>query len=79
VFSEEEAKCFPPNRPEDHQIVLMDGVPSERNCKTYKLTTKELDVLDKHLKEQTIQKFIAPSSLPLSSPIFFVPKKTGDL
>ena len=41
VFSEMEAKHFPPSRPEDHAIKLKEGAPDTMNCKVYPLTQAE--------------------------------------
>jgi hypothetical protein len=47
VFSEQEATCFPPPRPWDHQIKLTNHAPATINGKIYPLPakiTQELDI-----------------------------------
>ena len=41
VFSEEAAKCFPPEREEKLEILLMPEAPKVIDCKVYLLTREE--------------------------------------
>ena len=41
VFSDEEAKCFPPEREEDMGIKLTSDTPTTINCKVYPLSRDE--------------------------------------
>jgi len=54
VFSEEQAKCFPPPQGEDGDfpIELRPEVPREMNCKVYPLTREELKTLKQYLAKQ---------------------------
>jgi hypothetical protein len=47
VFSEEEAKRFPPNREENMTIKLKPDAPDVINCKIYPLTKDERELLQK--------------------------------
>ena len=51
VFSKEEAKRLPPHRKWDHAIVLTADAPRTFKCKTYPLTLKEQDAIDKIINE----------------------------
>ncbi len=48
---EEEAECLPPKWVENMTIPLKEGAPPQMDCKTYPLSTKEMEVLQQVLKE----------------------------
>ena len=79
TFSEEEARRFPPSCPWDHEIKLTPDAPRNMDCKTYPLTLKEQDAVDKYIKEQEEKGYISLSISPYASQIFFVKKKDGTL
>jgi hypothetical protein len=79
VFSDQQATCFPPSRPEDHAIKLMPGVPETINCKVYPLTLAEQEATKKFLEENEQLGYIEKTDSPWSSPWFFIKKKDGML
>ena len=78
VFSEMEAENLPPHRSYDCKIELEPGanLPCSR---IYALTEKENEHLKDYLQKYLANGFIRPSQSPVSSPLFFVPKREGDL
>ena len=58
VFSKEEAKWLPPHHKWDHAIVLTADAPKTLKCKTYPLTLKEQDAIDKIINEQLKKEYI---------------------
>jgi hypothetical protein len=52
VFSEEEARHFPPARSEDMTIKLTPDAPTELNCKVYPLSKDERELLQKWILEE---------------------------
>ena len=46
LFSDEEAKKFPPFRPWDHKIELTEDTPASFNCKIYPMSRKEQEAED---------------------------------
>ena len=58
VFSKEEAKRLPPHHKWDHAIVLTADAPKTLKCKTYPLTLKEQDAIDKIISEQLKKEYI---------------------
>jgi hypothetical protein len=52
VFSEEEARRFPPARSEDMMIKLTPDAPKELNCKVYPLSKDERELLQKWILEE---------------------------
>jgi hypothetical protein len=77
VFLKEVAKRFPPSRPEDHVINLREEAPQTINCKTYKLTIDEREVMASFLKDQQDKKYMTRSNSPWSSPFFYIKKKSS--
>jgi len=76
LFSDEEAKKFPPSRGEgDHKIKLMDTAPASFNCKVYPLSRKEQEAEDKFLDKNLAKGYIVPSHSPYGFSTFSVPKK----
>ncbi|KAJ1194909.1 hypothetical protein NDU88_004194 [Pleurodeles waltl] len=78
VFDEKEAEKLPPHRPYDCKIELEPGaiLPCSR---IYALTEAENQHLKDYLDQYLANGFIRPSESPVSSPLFFIPKKDGSL
>ena len=79
VFSEEEAKRFPPKRSCDHAIEFKKGAPDVIDCKVYPMTRVEDAALDDFIDEQIEKGYIRPSKSPYASSFFFIKKKDGKL
>jgi Reverse transcriptase (RNA-dependent DNA polymerase) len=79
VFSDQQATCFPPSRPEDHAIKLIPGAPETINCKVYPLMLAEQEVTRKFLEENEWLGYIEKTDSPWLSPWFFIKKKDGTL
>jgi hypothetical protein len=76
VFSDEEAKRFPPSRSYDHEIKLKEGfVP--KISKVYRLSPQEDKQLDEFIDENLAKGFIEPSESDQAAAVFFVGKKDG--
>ena len=78
LFSDEEAKKFPPSRPHDHKIELMEDAPAQFNMRMYPLSAKEQEAEDKFLDENLEKGYIVPSDSPYGFATFQVPKKDSD-
>ena len=79
VFSEEEAKRFPPDRaPFNVEIKLKKDAPDQLNCKIYPLTKQETETLRKYVDEELEKGFITEGASPYTSPVFFIAKKDSD-
>ena len=79
VFSEEESQRFPPARPWDHAIELLEGTPKAMPGKIYALTQAEQKAMEDFLKEHLKKGYIRPSKSRYAAPFFFVKKKDGKL
>ena len=78
IFTKKSAERFPQSRPYDHAIDLKPNfIP--KDCPIYSLTQKETVALDEFLEENLRKGYIRPSISPQASPLFFVPKKNGEL
>ena len=75
LFSDEEAKKFPPSRPWDHKIELTADAPFSFNCKIYPMSIKEQEAEDQFLDENLAKGYIVPSNSPYGFSTFMVPKK----
>jgi hypothetical protein len=75
LFSDEEASKFPPSRPWDHKIELLENAPTKFNCKVYPMSLKEQEAEDKFLDDNLAKGYIAPSDSPYGFSTFMVPKK----
>ena len=75
LFSDEEAKKFPPSRPWDHKIKLTTDAPASFNCKVYPMSRKEQEAEDQFLDENLAKGYIVPSNSPYRFSTFMVPKK----
>jgi hypothetical protein len=79
VFSEEEAKWFPPDRGQFNvSIRLKKDAPEQLNCKIYPLTKQEDEALRKYLDEELEKGFIVEGASPYTSPVFFIAKKESN-
>jgi hypothetical protein len=79
VFSDQQATCFPPLRPEDHAIKLIPGAPEMINCKVYPLTLAEQEAMKVFLEENERLGYIEKMDSPWSLLWFFIKKKDGTL
>src|SRR6266853_5759100 len=79
VFSNEESKRFPPERPWDHAIDLKEGAPSTLISRNICLSQLEQEELKKFLKEHLARGTIWPSKSPYTATFFFIKKKNGKL
>jgi hypothetical protein len=75
VFSEEEAKRFPPDCEENMMIKLKDGAPDVINCKIYPLTKDERELLQKWILDEEALGRIYTGSSPYTAPVYFIGKK----
>ncbi|KAG1224142.1 hypothetical protein G6F67_009555 [Rhizopus microsporus] len=77
VFRNDLPPGLPPIRTVEHVIHTGDAKPINRP--PFKMSPKELDELQKQLKELLDVGFIRPSSSPWGAPVLFVRKKDGSL
>jgi len=76
LFSDEEAKAFPPAQGEgDHKIELLEIAPKSFNCKVYPLSQGEQETEDKFIDKNLAKGYIVPSDSPYRFSTFMVPKK----
>jgi len=75
LFSDEEAKKFPPSRPCDHKIELTAEAPAKFNCKTYPMSLKDQEAENQFLDENLEKGYIVPSESPYGFSTSMVPKK----
>ena len=78
LFSDEEAKKFPPSHSCDHKIELTTNAPDKFNCKTYPMSLKDQEAENKFLDENLEKGYIVPSESPYGFSTFMVPKKDSD-
>jgi len=78
LFSDEEAKKFPPSQPHDHKIELTAEAPAKFNCKLYPMSLADQAIEDKFLDENLEKGYIVPSDSPYGFSTFMVPKKDSD-
>jgi len=79
VFSDEESKRFPLERPWDHAIDLKDGAPSMLISRNIRLSQVEQEELKAFLKEHLSRGTIRLSKSPYATAFFFIKKKNGKL
>src|SRR5487761_1371503 len=78
IFSEEEAKRFPPERlGYDHQIKLKPLAPDTINCKIYPASKDSKQAQDEYIDKNLARKFIQESDSRYRFPSFTVAKKDG--
>ena len=75
LFSDEEAKKFPPSCPCNHKIELTAEAPAKFNCKTYPMSLKDQEAENQFLDENLEKGYIVPSESPYGFSTFMVPKK----
>ena len=78
VFSEKESERLPEHKPWDHAIDLKPDTPETIRTKIYPMSVNEQEELDRFLEENLRKGYIRPSKSPLSSPVFFVKRRTGN-
>ena len=79
LFSDEEAKKFPPACGEgDHKIELTADAPEKFNCKLYPMSLKDQAIEDKFIDENLEKGYIVPSSSPYRFSTFMVAKKDSN-
>ena len=78
VFSEEEARRFPPERSEDMTITLTPDAPKELNCKVYPLSRDERDLLKCWILEEEDLGRIYAGPSPYTAPVYFIGKKDSN-
>jgi Reverse transcriptase (RNA-dependent DNA polymerase) len=78
VFSEEEARRFPPERSEDMTITLTSDAPKELNCKVYPLSRDERDLLKRWILEEEDLGRIYAGPSPYTAPVYFIGKKDSN-
>ena len=79
VFSERASYRFPPEREEDHAIILKDGAPDKIDCKIYQQTAEELEATRQFITESLAKGYITDSKSPYTSALFYRKKKDGKL
>ena len=79
VFSERASYQFPPEREEDHAIVLKEGAPDKIDCKIYRQTAEELEATHQFITESLAKGYITDSKSPYASALFYRKKKDGKL
>ena len=78
LFSDEEAKKFPPSWPHNHKIKLTAEAPAKFNCKLYPMSLIDQAIEDKFLDENLEKGYIVPSDSPYGFSTFMVPKKDSN-
>jgi hypothetical protein len=78
LFSDEEAKNFPPAQPWDHKIELTEDAPASFNQKIYPMSRKEQEEENKFLNDNLAKGYIEPSDSSYGFSTFMVPKKDSD-
>ena len=79
VFSERASYRFPPEREEDHAIILKEGAPDKIDCKIYRQTAEELEATRQFISESLAKGYITDSKSPYASALFYRKKKDGKL
>ncbi|EGN97834.1 hypothetical protein SERLA73DRAFT_37752, partial [Serpula lacrymans var. lacrymans S7.3] len=76
VFSKHKSECFPETKPWDHAIDLKDTF-KPRKGHMIPLSAPEREEVSSFIDEQLRKGYIRPSKSPMTSPVFFIPKKDG--
>ena len=79
VFSEWASYWFPPEREEDHAIILKEGAPDKIDCKIYRQMAEELEATHQFITESLAKGYITDSKSPYASALFYRKKKDGKL
>ena len=78
LFSDKEAKAFPPAQEWDHKIELTEDAPASFNMKIYPMSKKEQEEEDNFLDKNLAKGYIVPSDSPYGFSMFMVPKKDSN-
>jgi hypothetical protein len=78
LFSDKEAKKFPPLQPHNHKIELTDKAPATFNMKMYPMSNKDQITEDKFLDENLEKGYIVPLDSLYRFFTFQVPKKDSN-
>ena len=74
VFDKKQSERMPTRKAWDHMIKIKKGfIP--RKGKVYPLLREEREEVREFVKEQLRKRYIRPSKLPQTAPVFFVGKK----
>ncbi|EGO00829.1 hypothetical protein SERLA73DRAFT_37725, partial [Serpula lacrymans var. lacrymans S7.3] len=76
VFSKHKSERFPEAKPWDHAIDLKDTF-KPRKGHMIPLSAPERDEVSSFIDEQLRKGYIRSSKSPMTSPVFFIPKKDG--
>ena len=79
VFSDQKATKLPPRREYDFKIEFEEGAQLPKPARVYPMSDNEKGVLWEWLQEGLQTGIIRKSNSPLAAPVFFVPKKSGEL
>ena len=74
VFEKKYSERMPMRKAWDHAIDLREGFVPKKE-KIYPLSRVEREKVQEFVKDQLRKRYIRPSKLPQTSPVFFVPKK----
>jgi hypothetical protein len=77
VFSEKEAKHFPPSREDDHAIKFKPGINPTFKCKVYPTNQSSGLAIKDWTTDMLLKGFIYPSDSPIGVATFTVKKKDG--
>jgi hypothetical protein len=78
IFSKGAAKCFLPERDNDHKINFTNDVLKTFPCKIYLILKPKTEFLYTCVHENLKKNFIKESKLPYACPTFFIKKKNED-
>jgi len=67
---------MPVRKPWDHAIELKEGFTPKKE-KVYSLLREEREKVQMFIEDQLRKRYIQPSKLPQTSPVYFVAKKDG--
>ena len=76
MFGKKQLERMPTRKAWDHAIEVREGFVL-RKGKVYPLSRNEREEVRKFVKEQLRKRYICPSKLPQTVPVFFVGKKDG--
>ena len=77
VFSEEEAKCFPPEREDDHAINFKEGTSTTLRCKLFPMHAEHRKAVKDWINDMVAKGFICESKSPMVVKSFPIKKKDG--
>jgi hypothetical protein len=79
VFSETESYRLLKHQPWDHTIDLKPNAPETLKTKVYPMPIIKQKTLDQFIQKNLEKGYIVSSKSLMTSPVFFIKKKTGDL